>query len=108
MINTAAYLAVVAFVTAMLTLKNKATAILIYTIGTIMMSACLTYSMLKLRKHSQLLTSLGITFSKKLLSIHLGSFWVASLVYIPDTFMTIAVGLQLQNNDYSHNSLAFT
>ena len=52
MINTAAYLAVVAFVTAMLTLKNKATAILIYTIGTIMMSACLTYSMLKLRKHS--------------------------------------------------------
>ena len=55
-----------------------------------------------------MLTSLGITFSKKLLSIHLGSFWVASLVYIPDTFMTIAVGLQLQNNDYSHNSLAFT
>ena len=72
-----AYLAIAFFLTALLTLKSKAAAIISFAVGTMAMTVCLTYSMCKLKKQSQILDHLGIKFSKGLFNVHLGSFWVA-------------------------------
>lgn len=70
------------------------------------MTACLTYSMMKLRKFSSLLAADGILASKRLLGLHVVCFWIVSGLEIASMIVTILLNQDFKDSKELNKNLA--
>lgn len=92
LVNTVAYICLIASFIAFVTIKNHGVMTFVFAFFCCTMTGCMTYSMLKLRKFSQLLAADGILASKHLLVIHVTSFWIVSILEIASAIVTAILG----------------
>ena len=86
-INIGAYVLLSLNLIAMITVKERLVMTVAFVVSTVLMTAILTISMHKLRKFSTLLAANGILASRFLLAIHLGGWWMASLLQVVITII---------------------
>ena len=89
LVNSLAYIGLVISFIAIVTIKDDSVLTTFYAISCCTMSGCMTYSMHKLKKFSQLLASDGIIASQRLLVMHVSAFWVVSILETANSVATI-------------------
>ena len=105
-VNILAYLILFFNLIAMVTWSNRLIVTIVYSVSSIFMTGFLTYSMSKLQKFSSLVAANGILASRFLLILHLGGWWIATILQTTIAVISIILASQTKADDFSHTDLA--